>query len=58
MQKQKNTWNKFAKLLKEEHLKDGVLSIDTNTISGITSHSPGYIDEENELIKVFKQIVP
>ncbi|NLI58162.1 MAG: formate C-acetyltransferase [Clostridium sp.] len=49
--KTEKLWNKCKELLKEEHLKDGVLSIDTNTISGITSHSPGYIDEENELIK-------
>ncbi len=28
-----------------------MLNVDTHTVSGITSHPPGYIDEENELIK-------
>lgn len=44
-------WNKCKELLKEEHAKGGVLNVDTHTVSGITSHMPGYIDEENEMIK-------
>ena len=28
-----------------------MLNVDIHTVSGITSHPPGYIDEENELIK-------
>lgn len=43
-------WEKCQSLLKEERDKGGVLDIDTKTISGITSHKPGYIDKDNELI--------
>jgi formate C-acetyltransferase len=43
-------WAKVKKLLKEEIAKGGVLDIDTKTISTITSHKPGYIDQENEKI--------
>lgn len=47
----KKLWDKCKKLLSDEYSKGGVLNIDTETISGITSHAPGYIDEENEVIK-------
>jgi formate C-acetyltransferase len=33
-----------------EREKGGVLDIDTTTVSTITSHGPGYIDKENELV--------
>ena len=46
----KKIWNKIEELLKEEIKKDGVLEADTNIISSITSHNPGYIDKDNELI--------
>ncbi|HQD29433.1 formate C-acetyltransferase [Acetivibrio saccincola] len=49
--KTEKLWDKCKELLKEEHSKGGVLNVDTHTVSGITSHPPGYIDEENELIK-------
>ncbi len=49
--KTQKLWDKCKELLKEEHSKGGVLNIDIHTVSGITSHPPGYIDEENELIK-------
>ena len=49
--KTKKLWSKCKKLLREEHSKGGVLDIDTDIVSGITSHSPGYIDEKHELIK-------
>jgi len=49
--KTEKLWDKCKELLKEEHSKGGVLNIDIHTVSGITSHPPGYIDEENELIK-------
>ncbi len=39
----------FNKLKKEENIK-GVLDIETDIISGIDSFSPGYIDQENEVI--------
>ncbi len=49
--KTEKLWDKCKELLKEEHSKGGVLNVDIHTVSGITSHPPGYIDEENELIK-------
>lgn len=42
-------WEEVKKLMAEE-LKNGVLDIDTNTVSTITSHGPGYIDQENEVV--------
>lgn len=47
----KKLWEKCKKLLNDEYNKGGVLNIDTQTVSSITSHAPGYIDEENEVIK-------
>ena len=43
-------WQKVKALLKKEQEAGGVLDIDTENISTITSHGPGYIDKENELI--------
>lgn len=43
-------WRQCKELLKKEQEAGGVLAIDTQTISTITSHDPGYIDQENELI--------
>lgn len=43
-------WNHCKKLLKKERDAGGVLAIDTNTISSITSHKPGYINKKLELI--------
>ena len=37
-------------LIKEERTSGGVLDIDTEKPSSITSHSPGYIDRKNEII--------
>jgi len=37
-------------LFKLERQFGGVLDIDTDTVSSLTSYSPGYIDKENELI--------
>ena len=42
--------DKLQKLFKEERARGGVLDIDTNTVSSLTSFKPGYIDKENELI--------
>ncbi len=42
-------WNKCEELLKEE-LKEKVLDIDVDNMSGINSFNPGYIDKENEVI--------
>ena len=42
-------WDTVSKLMIEERAK-GVLDADTSTPSSITSHAPGYIDKENEII--------
>ena len=38
-------WGKLSALQKEERRKGGVLDMDTEIVSTITSHKPGYIDE-------------
>ncbi len=43
-------WEECKELLKAETIKGGVLDIDTETISEITSFSPGYINKEQESI--------
>ncbi|MBU1151816.1 formate C-acetyltransferase [Patescibacteria group bacterium] len=43
-------WKKTKKLLKKEFKKGGIFDIDTKTVSTITSHEAGYIDEKNESI--------
>lgn len=46
-------WGELQKLQKEERAKGGVLDMDTHVVSGITSHNPGYINENmKELEKV------
>ncbi|NLV22761.1 MAG: formate acetyltransferase, partial [Syntrophomonadaceae bacterium] len=45
-----NLWEKIKLLLQEEHQRKGVYSIDTKTVSSITSHAPGYVDRGLELI--------
>ncbi|MBQ6848133.1 MAG: formate C-acetyltransferase [Clostridia bacterium] len=41
---------KVNELFKEERARGGVLDIDTDTVSSLTTYAPGYIDKENELI--------
>jgi len=41
---------KLEELLTLERKKGGVLEIDTNTVSSLTSYSPGYLDPEKEII--------
>lgn len=43
-------WNKVKELMDKERKNGGVLDIDEHTISTITSHKPGYIDKDLELI--------
>ncbi|MDD7429882.1 MAG: formate C-acetyltransferase [Oscillospiraceae bacterium] len=38
-------WDRLKELQKEERAKGGVLDMDTHIVSGLTSHKPGYIDE-------------
>ncbi len=45
-----NLMAKVQELFREERAKGGVLDIDTETVSSLTSYAPGYIDKENELI--------
>ncbi|MBR6509282.1 MAG: formate C-acetyltransferase [Clostridia bacterium] len=42
--------DKLNALFKLERQYGGVLDIDTATVSSLTSYSPGYIDEKNEII--------
>jgi len=46
----KKLWEKCSQLLSQERSKKGVLDIDTETVSTITSHKPGYIDQSLEVI--------
>ncbi len=41
-------WSKVLGLLDQERKAGGILDIDADTISTITSHAPGYIDKELE----------
>ena len=43
-------WDQCLKLLKEEQEKGGVLDMDTDIVSTITSHGAGYIDKNLEKI--------
>ena len=43
-------WAKVCDLLAEERAKGGVLDADTATVSTVSSHGPGYIDQELEVI--------
>lgn len=42
-------WHQVLTLMQEEQ-KKGVLDADTEVVSGITTHAPGYVDQELELI--------
>jgi formate C-acetyltransferase len=42
--------SKFRELLKQEAAKGGVLDIDTDVISSLTTYAPGYIDRDDECI--------
>jgi len=47
-------WGALQKLQKEERAKVGVLDMDTEIVSSIVSHKPGYIDES---LKDLEQVV-
>jgi len=43
-------WNRLQALQKEERAKGGVLDMDTDVVSSITSHAPGYLDKDLEKV--------
>ena len=43
-------WEEVSELKKAEIAAGGVLDMDTKVISTITSHAPGYIDQDKEQI--------
>lgn len=47
-------WDALQKLQKEERAKSGVLDMETEVVSSLTSYGPGYIDEN---LKDLEQIV-
>lgn len=49
-EKTSRQWNIVSELLKRERLNGGVLDVSSDVGSGITSHAPGYISQENEVI--------
>ena len=57
-QRIKTLWSKALSLIKEEVKKGGVLDVDVETISNITSHKPGYLDKELEQIVGFQTDEP
>ena len=50
-------WGKVAELMKEE-VKKGILDAETRIPSSVTSHGPGYVDKDNELIVGFQTDKP
>ena len=47
-------WGKLQELQQEERAKGGVLDMETEIVSGLTSYGPGYISEE---LKEMEQVV-
>lgn len=43
-------WEMIQQLSKQERANGGVLDVDVNTVSTITSHKPGYLDRSKEKI--------
>lgn len=43
-------WERLSGLLKEERERGGTLDVDTENVSSITAHQPGYIERERERI--------
>lgn len=43
-------WNQVSDLIRQEREHGGVLDMDTKIISTITSHAPGYLDQDKEQI--------
>lgn len=43
-------WSVCKNALKEERTRNGCRAVDPETISSITSHAPGYLDKDHEII--------
>lgn len=43
-------WDRVLELMRRERENGGVLDVDVNTVSTITSHGPGYIERDKEKI--------
>ncbi len=56
--KTQQLWSEVKKLLAKEVKNNGVLDIDTKTISLINSHKPGYVDPKLETIVGFQTDAP
>ncbi len=54
----KKLWKKVTELNKQESEKNGVLEMDSDIVSTVTSHSPGYLDKELETIVGFQTDKP
>lgn len=54
----KTLWEQVLKLSEKEREAGGVLDMDTDTISSITSHGPGYLNRELEQIVGFQTDKP
>ncbi len=53
-----NLWNQVLELSQKEREAGGVLDMDTEVISTITSHAPGYLDKDKEKIVGFQTDKP
>ena len=51
-------WEQVSQLSKEEREHGGVLDMDTEIISTITSHGPGYLNKDKETIVGFQTDKP
>jgi len=51
-------WEQVLELAKQEREAGGVLDMDTSIISSLTSHGPGYLDKEKEVIVGFQTDKP
>ena len=54
----KALWEEVTRLTEEERKKGGVLDMDTEIISTITSHAPGYLNKDKEKIVGFQTDKP
>ncbi len=57
-QNTKDLWAQVMELTKKERENNGVLDMDTEIVSTITSHGPGYLDKDKEKIVGFQTDKP